>query len=385
MIGCLLLLSSVFASAEPLKWGADPEGGAPYIFADPADPKTWIGYEVDLMRELGKELGRGETFVQNPWDSLIPSLQRGSYDAAVNGLEITDDRKQVIAFSDPYYVTYLQLTVRHDNETIHSLKDCALHRVGTLKGTLAQRILDSDANIEVITYESQVTVYEDLALGRIAAVLLDWPIAQYYAVPNRKLKNVGAPIARVLYGIGIRKSDTKLTVDINGALERLWAKGAMREIYERWGLWNSLVAAEFSRFGTTQPTTTQPTEYQKYLKSVGAERTWQDQVQKYWGILPILGQGALITLKVSVFSMLLAMFVGLWIALGRLYGPPALSRAMIWYVEVMRGTPLLVQLYLIFYGLPNIGIRLSPIVAAVIGLGFNYAACESENYRAGIL
>ncbi len=83
--------------------------------------------------------------------------------------------------------------------------------------------------------------------------------------------------------------------------------------------------------------------------------------------------------------MFLAILLGLGTALSRLYGPKPLKWAAASYVEVFRGTPLLIQLYLIFYGLPHVGINLDPFVAAVLGLGLNYGACEAENYRAGIL
>src|SRR5262245_59703204 len=81
---------------EPLRWGADSEGGAPYVFPDPEDPRSIIGFEVDLVASLGRELGRPPVFVQNQWDGLIPGLLRGNYDVAVNGLEITPDREKVI-------------------------------------------------------------------------------------------------------------------------------------------------------------------------------------------------------------------------------------------------------------------------------------------------
>jgi polar amino acid transport system substrate-binding protein len=83
--------------------------------------------------------------------------------------------------------------------------------------------------------------------------------------------------------------------------------------------------------------------------------------------------------------MILAMIVGLLTALTRMYGPRPFSWMAVSFVEVFRGTPLLIQLYLIFYGLPHIGLRFDPFLAAVIGLGLNYGACEAENYRAGIL
>jgi polar amino acid transport system substrate-binding protein len=99
----------------------------------------------------------------------------------------------------------------------------------------------------------------------------------------------------------------------------------------------------------------------------------------------MLRQGVPMTLLISILGMSLAMGFGLVIALVNLYGRRPFAFLARLYVEVFRGTPLLIQLYLIFYGLPNVGIRLSPLAAAVIGLGLNYAAYEAENYRAGIL
>jgi polar amino acid transport system substrate-binding protein len=80
-----------------------------------------------------------------------------------------------------------------------------------------------------------------------------------------------------------------------------------------------------------------------------------------------------------------AVVVGFLLAVCRVFGPLPLRWFATAYIEVMRGTPLLIQLLIIFYGLPNIGIRLSPFVASVLGLGLNYAASEAENYRAGLL
>ena len=81
---------------------------------------------------------------------------------------------------------------------------------------------------------------------------------------------------------------------------------------------------------------------------------------------------------------LLAVALGLVLALMRLYGPKPVSISALIYIEVIRGTPLLIQLFFIFYALPYAGIKLSPFVAAVLGLGLNYAAYEAENYRGGI-
>jgi polar amino acid transport system substrate-binding protein len=98
---------------------------------------------------------------------------------------------------------------------------------------------------------------------------------------------------------------------------------------------------------------------------------------------PLLG-GAVVTVELSVLAMGLAIVVGLIIVLIRLYGPVPLCWLAKAYVEVIRGTPLLIQLFLIYYGLPEVGVKLNAFAAAIFGLGMNYAASESENYRAGI-
>jgi polar amino acid transport system substrate-binding protein len=82
--------------------------------------------------------------------------------------------------------------------------------------------------------------------------------------------------------------------------------------------------------------------------------------------------------------MALAILLGIFITLTRLYGTAPLSAVAASYVEIYRGTPLLIQLFILYYGLPNIGIVLSPLAAAIIGLGMNYAAYEAEVYRAGL-
>src|SRR5690606_18063688 len=101
--------------------------------------------------------------------------------------------------------------------------------------------------------------------------------------------------------------------------------------------------------------------------------------------LPILAKAAVITMKVSILAMVLAILLGLFLAMTKIFGPPFFSHLAIGYIEAIRGTPVLIQLFFIFYGLPNIGIKLSPFIAGVLGLGLNYAAYEAENYRAGLL
>ncbi len=381
----LLLAANAFAqtsSQKVLRWGADAEGGAPYIFQDPLNPSQVIGFEVDLVEALAAGMNRRVEFVQNQWDGLIPGLQRGNYDIVVNGLEITEDRKAEINFSEPYYITYEQLTVRKNTFDLNSLADCKGKIVGTLKFSLAHRILDAEGGIDVRSYDGQINAYEDLANGRLDAVLMDYPIALYYGRPNPNLKFSGTPISQMAYGIGLRKEDKQLLNEINVALEKLAQSGKLREIFERWALWTPPMAEFLS---DREPSTASPVAYEAYLKAMGMERTWKEKFFQYAGYLPLLAEGAIRTLELSVLAMIMAVVLGLIIALMRLYTPPPFSQLALWFVEIMRGTPLLIQLYFIYYGLPNIGIKLDPFPAALLGLGLNYAAYEAENYRAGIL
>lgn len=380
----LTLLGGVdrIAVAQDLTWGGDAEGGAPYLLPDPHRPRQIIGFEVDLMEALARQLGRRQVFVQNQWDGLIPGLLRGNYDLAVNGLEITDDRRQRIAFSIPYYACGEQLSLRRSEKSIERLTDLHGRIVGTLKFSLAQRLLEDEGGIEIRAYENQNNAYDDLANGRLDAVLMDWPIALYYSRPNPALKFAGESIGTLEYGIGVRPGERQFLEQVDDGLRELMRSGELRRIYERWGIWNAETERLFVR--QLENPTREPAE--QVLPLPAGSLGWRERAARTLGYLPpMLMQGVPMTLLISILGMLVAMFLGLAIALLNLYASPPLAILARLYVEIFRGTPLLIQLYLIFYGLPNIGIRFSPLMAAVMGLGLNYAAYEAENYRSGIL
>src|SRR6266704_2554342 len=156
---------------------------------------------------------------------------------ALNGLEITPDRQQVIRFSIPYYATSEQLSVRKDESSINGMADLKGRTVGTLKFSLAQRMLEQEGGIEIRSYEGQINAYEDLANGRLDAVLMDWPIAMYYSRPNPALKFTGEAIGRLEYGIGVRPEDAGLQRQLDDAILKMMGNGSLRALYEKWGIW----------------------------------------------------------------------------------------------------------------------------------------------------
>jgi polar amino acid transport system substrate-binding protein len=350
-----------------LLWGADAEGGAPYVFPNPERPEQLIGFECDLADALAAKLGVKARMVQNQWDQLIPALERGNFDIILNGLELTADNQQRIMMSLPYFIYAQQIVTRKATEGLLRQEDLKGKAVGVLSSSVAQRLLEEMGGVDLKIYPGNVESLRDLKAGRIVAVLLDLPIALHYAKPDQSLKFSGAPFAPGYYGIGVRKQDASLLAALNKGITELAQDHTLERIYRKYGVWDERQA----HLQDFHP------EIVKQQKSISTLREWP----RY---LPLLLRGAVTTVELSVVAMAVAVVVGLVLVLMRLYGIAPLRWFAQVYVEVIRGTPLLIQLFLIYYGLPEIGIRLNPYLAGILGLGLNYAASEAENYRAGI-
>ena len=149
-----------------ITWGADIQGGEPYVYEDPTNPSQLIGFEVDIMNSIARRLGVKARMVQYNWSNLVQSLERGDFDVVMNGLESTQERRERILVSDPYYVYAETLTVRM-GEPYRSLFDLAGKRVGTLNQTVANDILMTVTGIDVKVYEGNEEPYRDLEqIGR---------------------------------------------------------------------------------------------------------------------------------------------------------------------------------------------------------------------------
>ena len=362
--------------AGVLRWGADVQGGEPYVFEDPEHAGALIGFEVEIVAALARELGVRAEMVQNDWSTLVPSLERGSFDVIVNGLEVTPARAKRIAFSRPYYVFAERLVARAHDTRIRDLESLRGLRVGTLANSLAWDIL-GEHGAQRLPYEGVDEPYLDLAQGRTDAVLLDDIIAVRYG--KRPGLRVVADVARGAYAIGFRREDTALARAVEDALAKIAASGELRAILARWqldGPREAAVGAPPARAHAPAPTGSQPTEN----RAAGARHLDAHQVELFL-------QGAAITWVITCAAMLLAVLGGLLLAIARLPSPLRarrwLAAAATAYVEIFRGTPVLLQLYVLYYGLASL-IALDAYTAAVLGLGLNYAAYEAEIYRAGI-
>ncbi|HEV7705112.1 MAG TPA: ABC transporter substrate-binding protein/permease [Gemmatimonadaceae bacterium] len=357
----------------PLRWGGDAEGGAPFVEADAADPSKVRGFDVEIASMIGHDLHRAPVFVQVAWSSIEASVERGDFSIGMSGVEDRPELRQRHAVSIPYFEFREVLAVRFaDSAHYRTLKDLSGKRVATLGGTGAyQTLLDlqpHDGPIP-ISYDDDVHPYEDLVSGRVEAVLLDNIIAE------RSLRRSGGfyiqpvPVATGHYVAVLALADSALRDSVNEILRARMRDGSLEKSLRAWHVWDDGEGQYFARVLADSNRT-------RAVSAAASVRT----VRSY---LPALLRAAGITLLLSCLAMLLAVGVGIAVAAGRVYGSPLVRAPLAIYVEVVRGTPVLLQLFVLYYGLSGF-VRLPAFVAAVLGLGLNYAAYESEIYRAAL-
>jgi polar amino acid transport system substrate-binding protein len=346
-----------------LRWGADLQGGEPYAYEDPAAPGHIAGFEAEIAAALARALGVRAELVQNDWSTLIPSLERGTFDIALNGIEVTPARAGRVAFTRPYFLFSERLVARAGDARVRDLASLRGLRVGTLASSQAWDLLLA-AGAVAVPYEGVDEPFIDLERGRTDAVLLDDIIVGRYGPRHPGLRVVG-DLEEGRYAIALRRDEPELLAAIDAALGSLIATGELRRILASSGVDGPRQAA----LASTTMTTAAPGP------AGAAPRLGAAQ-------LLLFLQGAATTLALSVAAMAIAVVLGLGLALARLTLPRA-GLAAAAYVELFRGTPVLLQLYVIYYGLAGV-LSLSAWTAAILGLGLNYAAYESEIYRAGL-
>ncbi|HYU30413.1 MAG TPA: ABC transporter permease subunit [Gemmatimonadales bacterium] len=360
-------------NAHELVWGGDAEGGAPFVEADPANPAQVRGFDVEVADRIARGLGRrGARFLQVQWSNIDQSVERGDFVLGLSGVEDTPARRARHAVTLPYFEFREVLAVRpEDRDRVHGLADLRGRRVATLGATIAYDLLVTarDSGVIPVSYDDDVHPYADLVAGRVDAVLLDHIIAQ------RALRRRGGsgfailaqPVAIGHYIGVLAHADSALRDSVDAVLREAMRDGSLEQIFRRWSVWDP----------------SQLTLFDRVLRSNAMTPAAPATATQAIAYLPSLARAAAVTLLVSLLSMALAVVVGLALASGRLYGPAWLRVLTTIYIEVIRGTPLLLQLFVIYYGLAGV-VRLPAFLAAVLALGLNYAAYEAEIYRGAL-
>ena len=208
---------------------------APFEFQEEGS-KDYTGFDMDLIRAIGKQMGT-EVQIQNMgFDGLIPGLDSGTVDVVISGMTITEERSKKISFSKPYYKSGLTMVVKNDNTTIKNFADLDGKKIAVQIGTTGADEAKKVKNAQIREFNSAPEAFLELKAGGVDAVVNDKPVNDFYIAKtgSKDAKQVGEPLTAEDYGIATAKKSTELTEKINKALDELKSNGEYDKIYVKW-------------------------------------------------------------------------------------------------------------------------------------------------------
>jgi L-cystine transport system substrate-binding protein/L-cystine transport system permease protein len=335
---------------------------APFSYHDPATGQL-TGYDVDVARAVGDKLGVKVEFVETPWDSIFAALQADRFDMIANEVTITPERQSNYGLSEPYSVSE-GVIVTHANDTsITSLAD--------LKGKIAAEQITSNwaqlarktgARVEPV--EGFTQAIKLLNQGRVDAVLND-SIADYAYLAqtnDTSIKIAARTGQKSEQGLAVRK-DSGLLPDLNNALDELRSNGMLATISQKH------LKANISR--TARP-----------KQEHGTHRsTWKLIAGNLW---PLAKAAITKTIPLTIISFAIGLVIALAVAMAQMSNI-VLHSAARFYISIVRGTPLLVQLFIVFFAMPEFGVKIDPFPAAIIAFSLNVGGYAAEIIRSAIV
>jgi lysine-arginine-ornithine-binding protein len=353
-------LDRVRKSGE-LRVGTD----ATYPPFESAEGGEFSGFDIDLANAIARELGVKARFINASFDGIFPALQNGIFDIVISSVTITPERSASMLFSDPYYDSGQLIAVNQDRQGIATPDDLKGKTIGVQINTTAQFELEKKDGVTVNKYNTIDLALLDLRNHRIDAVVGDAPVLKYMIFQSfRELKTVGRRFTDEKFGIAMAQNSEDLQQEINKALKKIRETGEYDRIHEKW------FGEVAERAAEQQSQLTKPKVFDLSI----IRRT-------FWVFL----RGVWLTARLALLSLGLGLPIGLLLALMRVQSSRLIAAPAAVYVEVMRGTPLLVQILFIYFVLPYFGVYLPAFTSGVIALTLNSAAYISEIFRAGIL
>ena len=333
---------------------------SPFSYHDTATGQL-VGYDVDVARAVGDKLGVRVEFVETPWDSIFAALEANRFDVVANEVTITPERQAKYDLSQPYSVGEGVIVTRADDNSIKTLAD--------LKGKVAAENATSNwseiarkAGARVEAVEGFTQAIKLLNQGRVDVVVNDSiAVYAYLAETNDKsIKIAGTVGEKSEQGFAARK-DSGLLPELNSALDELRADGTLATISQKYLKANASGA---------------PAE-----GAPAARSTWQLIADNLW---PLAKAALTMTIPLTIISFAIGLVIALAVALARLSSNVVLSNIARFYISIIRGTPLLVQLFIVFFALPEFGVKIDPFPAAVIAFSLNVGGYAAEIIRSAI-
>jgi ABC-type amino acid transport substrate-binding protein len=193
-----------------------------------------IGFDVDLMRDVCKELGYEVEFVAVPFDHIVAGLTALEYDAIISAFTVTPERRETVLFSDPYYVSGQVMAVRAQDSTIEDTEDLRGRRVGVQLGTTGEELAMRLEQVEVFKYDNIEAAMADLVAENIDAVINDRPPTEAHVAHGDHARIVGDLLSREEYAVAFRRTDAWLYEKFNAALVEYMTTPAYGQLLDRY-------------------------------------------------------------------------------------------------------------------------------------------------------
>ena len=339
----------------------------PFTYVDPRTSQL-TGYDIEVIKAVAKEAGWKLKFVQSPFDAIFPALDAKRIDVVANQVTINPEREARYLFTKPYTYSHGVIVTAADTKDIKTLADLE-GRTAAQSETSNWAQVARDAGAKVRSVEGFAQAAELLVQGRVDAIVNDnIAVLDYLASTGSKdikiTGDAGDEVSK--QALAFRKSDPALRAEANDALEKLTEDRTLSKISEK-----------YFKADVTVPDSGE-------IKVKGSDTRSTAEVVKdtAWPMLRGLFVG---TIPLTVICFVVGMLIALAVALARMSANPLLRNPARFYISVIRGTPLLVQLFIVFYGLPQIGLKIPSYPAAIIALSLNVGGYAAEIIRSSIL
>ncbi|HHB6427304.1 TPA: ABC transporter permease subunit [Staphylococcus aureus] len=327
---------------------------APMEFEHTVNGKTeYAGVDIDLAKKIAKDNNLKLKIVNMSFDSLLGALKTGKIDIIISGMTSTPERKKQVDFSDSYMMTKNIMLVKKDKVNEYKdIKDFNNKKVGAQKGTEQEKIAQTEIeNVSITSLSRLPDVILALKSGKVEGAVVEKPVAEAYLKQNPKLgiSNVKFNEEEKDTVIAVPKDSPKLLSQINKTIKEVKDKGLI----------------------------------DKYMtNAANAMNDDSGFISKYGSFFL---KGIKITILISLIGVALGSILGAFVALMKLSKIKIISWIASIYIEILRGTPMLVQVFIVFFGITAaLGLDISALVCGTIALVINSSAYIAEIIRAGI-
>lgn len=361
--------------------------GAFQPFSTTDDQGHLVGFDADIAREVAIRLDREPVLVQTDWAGIQAGLQSGKFDLICGSMAITEPRLETMLFSLPYYVSGAQVFARKGIESLDGI------RLGVTEDSTYERFIDEHPDqfpdVTIVRYGSEAESVAALNTDKIDGFVSDRIVGGFY-VKRGGAGNI-VPFGDLLYeeacGIAARQDSGKLVHRVNAALFSMIQDGTYDEIYRRW----VGAPADLERLLRSWANNEQIIPELGATANAQARKEAPEFAESLANMVELLGKGAVLTIILSVLTIVISILTGSLIGVGAVARAPWMSSISNGYIWVVRGTPLLVQLFISYFGIATLVNRtagfelMGAFGAALLALIVNTTAYNAETIRGGII